>query len=295
MGLASFSYRLLKGTRLYRYHYRSLAWLRRYYYASNIPYHFQAYISLLTLVTILVVAASLTVFTVVHTLIFKLPIPIAILLSLPLTIALFFLTYGFLVYYPIVRARVQADKIDLSMPYLIAYMSSIAAAGRNVETLLARVAAKGELFNVKREFHRIVSRIAILGQDSISVLRREAEITTSTLLSTLLDSLAGLIESGGNVRAFLEEYMGHVLRGMENKLREVLNSMMFLMEIFISLLVIFPLVFIIIVIVLSSLGGGTIFGISPMDLLFLVLIVGLPFLAVVIVLVISSTLSRIAG
>ncbi len=295
MGLAAFSYRLLGRSRLYRYHFRTLAWLKRYYYASNIPYHFQAYISLLTLVTILMITITFPLFTISHVIVFKLPIYIAMILAIPPTIAAYLLAYGFLVYYPIIRARAQADKIELSMPYLIAYMSSIAAAGRNIEVMLERVAAKGELFNVKREFHRVVSRIAILGQDSITVLRREAEITTSTLLSTLLDSLAGLIESGGNVRAFLEEYMNHVLRGMENRLREVLNSMMFLMEIFISLLVVFPLIFIIIIIVLSSLGGGTVFGLSPMDLIFIVLIIGLPVIAIMITLMISSALSRIMG
>ncbi|HIQ03998.1 MAG TPA: hypothetical protein EYH40_06250 [Desulfurococcales archaeon] len=295
MGLITFSYRTLRGTGLYRYYLKTLVWLKKYYYASGLPYSFQAYIALLTLITILVCAILFPVFTILHIILFKLPTVIALLLSIPPTIASLLLTYGVLVYYPIVRARVQADKIDISMPYLIAYMTSIAAAGRNIEAILERVAAKGELFNVKREFNRIVSRIAILGQDSVSVLRREAENTTSTLLSTLLDSLAGLVESGGNVKEFLEEFMNHVMRGMENRLREVINSMMFLMEFFISLLVVFPLVFIIIVIVLSSLGGGLVFGIPPMDLIFLVLIIGLPIAAIALVLMISSTLSRIMG
>ncbi len=199
-----------------------------------------------------------------------------------------------MVYFPVFKAKSRLEVLETRLPYIISYMSVLSYAGRNIESILAKLAEKGELFGMKEDATRMLRKISILGMDTARMLLEEAKNTPSIIYSSLLESLAGIVETGKGLSEFLEQELTNVLRAREAKMREILNSLSVFMELFISLVVVMPLVLTIMLSIMASIGGRVL-PISPIQLLFLIHFIITPTLAIVIVIMIDSLISKISA
>jgi len=252
------------------------------------------YVALITFSTITMFVIALPLLVLVHLFILKFSLTLSIMASLILSFVLSIITFSLMIYFPVFKAKSRLEMIETRLPYIISYMSVLSYAGRNLESILAKLAEKGELFGMKEDATRMLRKISILGMDTARMLLEEAKNTPSIIYSSLLESLAGIVETGKGLSEFLEQELTNVLRAREAKMREILNSLSVLMELFISLVVVMPIVLTIMLSIMASLGSQVL-PINPIQLLFLIHFIITPTLAVIIVIMIDSLISKITA
>ena len=294
MGLSHLAYRMFKRRSLYNFALKNLSWLEPYLTYSGFKISLRRYVAVIVFTTILTFSISLPLAYFFHTYIIKISMLFSLLASTLLSLIVSTLLLALLIYLPVFKAKSRLELLETRLPYIVSYMAVLSYAGRNIESIIAKLAEKGKLFGIEEPAIRMLRKVFILGQDTARMLMEEARKTPSMVYSSLLESLAGIVETGKGLNEFLESEFMNLLRSREAKVKEVMNSMTALMEIFISLVVVMPLVLTIMLSIMASLGAVAL-PISPLQILFLIHFIVAPTIAVMIVLMIDALVSRISG
>ena len=294
MGISHLAYRVFKGKSIYNIALKNLSWLDPYLTYSGFKISLRRYVATIVFVTILSFPLSLPLTYVFHAYILGINVLFSIVASIILSLIVSTLILALLIYLPVFKAKSKLELLETRLPYIVSYMAVLSYAGRNMESIIAKLAEKGKLFGIEEPAIRMLRRIFILGQDTARMLMDEARKTPSVVFSSLLESLAGIVETGKGLNEFLESEFMYLLRNREAKVKEVMNSMAVLMEVFISLVVVMPLVLTIMLSIMASLGAIAL-PISPLRILFLVHFIIAPTIAVMIVLMIDSLVSKVSG
>ncbi len=255
---------------------------------------FKRYTALTMFSALMSFVLSLPLTFTTHFFILKYSIILSIAASILLSFMLAMMVLALMIYFPVFKAKSRLEALETRLPYIISYMTVLSYAGRNLESILAKLAEKGDLFGIKDDAVRMLRKISVLGVDTAKMLLDEARNTPSLIYSSLLESLAGIVETGKGLSEFLEQELTNVLRTREAKMREILNSMSVFMELFVSLVVVMPLVLTIMLSIMASLGGRML-PMDPLQLLFIIHFIITPALAVIIVIMIDSLISKISA
>lgn len=217
----------------------------------------EVYLSFVLLISLIVFAGGflngfIALYTLSHSLTFSIP------LSLLIGVSSAGVGFASLYFYPSVRAGRRRREIEANLPYVISTLSILSAAGVPADRAFRLLASleKGGQIRLGGEAALIYRDLTLLGGDLISVLKEAAERKVSTHLSTLLEGIVATIRSGGDLTTYLQEEGRSFMRLQRSILREFLDFMVIIAEIFIALLVAFPLILIVMLVVMSSLGGG---------------------------------------
>jgi len=97
------------------------------------------------------------------------------------------------------------------------------------------------------------------------------------------------IHSGGNLGGYLREKFKTHMKLKRVTLKKQADSLSVLSEIYVALLLTGPLLFIIMLSVMSVLGGGGLAGLSPELLLNLLTYIGIPICALIFLIILDST------
>lgn len=294
MGISHVAYRMFKGKGIYSFLLKKLGWLDPYLMYSGFNMPLRRYVATLILITLITFSGSLSLTYVLHTLFFETSALFNLAASIVFSLIVSAMTIGLFIYVPVFKAKSRLELLETRLPYIISYMAILSYAGRNVESIIAKLTEKGKLFGIEEPATRILRKILILGQDTAKMLMDEARRTPSIVYSSLLESLAGIVETGKGLSEFLEAEFTNLLRSREAKIKEAMNSMAVLMEIFISLVIVLPLVLTIMLSIMASLGAAAL-PIDPLLLLFLMYFIIAPSIATMIVLMIDSLISKISG
>jgi flagellar protein FlaJ len=215
------------------------------------------YLSFVLLISLIVFAGGflngfIALYTLSHSLTLSIP------LSLLIGVSSAGVGFASLYFYPSVRAGRRRREIEANLPYVISTLSILSAAGVPADRAFRLLASleKGGQIRLGGEAALIYRDLTLLGGDLISVLKEAAERKVSTNLSTLLEGIVATIRSGGDLTTYLQEEGRSFMRLQRSILRELLDFMVIIAEIFIALLVAFPLILIVMLVVMSSLGGG---------------------------------------
>lgn len=294
MGISHIAYRMFKGKNIYGFLLKNLSWLDSYLIYSGFDIPLRRYVATIILITLTTFFTSLPLTYVLHSLLFKISIVLNLAASTILSLIISAIILSLLIYIPVFKAKSKLELLEARLPYIVSYMAILSYAGRNVETMIAKLAEKGKLFGIEEQAMRMLRKIFILGQDTAKMLVDEARKTPSTVYSSFLEGLAGIVKTGKGLSEFLETEFMNLLRSREAKVKEVMNSMAVLMEIFISLVIVLPLVLTIMLSIIVSLGTVTL-PIDPLLLLFLIYFIGTPSIAIMIVLMMDSLITKISG
>ena len=210
-------------------------------------------------------------------------------LSIGIGISAGVVVIGILYMYPSFLGSKKSRSIDESLPYTLSFMSVLATAGvppRRIFANLAALEQEGKA-GLGGEAVRMYRDMEIMGDDTISVLRGVADRRYSVLFSEALEGMISTIRSGGDFTRFLQEEAKSLMRLRRSILKELLDSLVMISEIYISLMVAFPLILIVMLVVMSSIAGGNVGSMSP-DLLVPLIIYGmLPGMGVVILMLLD--------
>ncbi len=193
---------------------------------------------------------------------------------------------AFFLIYPSYKVDNIKRNIELNLPYATTHMATIAGTGVPVYLVFRIIGSFPEYGELSKECRKISRNIEVFGYDTITALSEAAATTPSPSFKDLLWGIVSVIRTGGDLRNY---FMGKARIYMENQKNlesEYIDTLEIMAEMYTTLFVAGPVVFIIMMTIMGSIGS------LPIDLglLFTLFIyVIMPFMAVAFMVLIETS------
>ena len=255
---------------------------------SGLRINFKAYVSLTILSSLLITAAVAAAVPV--TLFFVSNIPLESVLLFGFGGALFacaFSVIGFYMY-PVYYADKHKRDLEDELPFITGYMAILANAGVAPEKIFYSLSNLDQPLAASVEAKEVVKNINLFGLDVISALEKVSSRTPSEKFRDTLEGIISAIHTGGNLGGFLREKFRTAMKLKKMNLKKYSDNLSVLSEVYVALLLTGPLLLVIMVSVMSVLGGGV--GMfSPDLLLSLLTYLLIPVCAVIFLIILDAT------
>jgi archaellum biogenesis protein FlaJ (TadC family) len=255
---------------------------------SGLRTNFKAYVSL-TLLASLLITLSVGVVSSLLFVMFRVPFGSSLLFGVGA--ALFTSAssvIGFFLY-PIYRADKHKRELDDELPFMTGYLSILASAGVGPEKMFHSLATLSAPLAASTEARDVVTNVSLFGMDIISALEKTSNRTPSQKLRDMLEGLISTIHTGGNLSGFLRERFKTHMKLKRVSLKKFSDSLSVLSEVYVALLLTGPLLFVIMLSIMSVLGGGGLMGLSSELLLSLLTYIAIPFCALIFLVILDSS------
>ena len=255
---------------------------------SGVKVNFRAYISLTVLAALLTSVAVLALIPILLFFVFKLQFLSAILFGVGGSLFTFaFLIIGFYAY-PIYRADKLRRELDDELPFTTGYMAILTSAGVSPEKIFYSLSNLSVPLAISAEANDVVRNVNLFGLDIISALEKTSKRTPSERLRELLEGFISTIHSGSNSTAYLHEKSRQYMKLKRINLKKFSDTLSVLSEFYVALLLTGPLLLVIMLAVMTMLGGGSLGLLSPDLLLGLLTYIGLPLGAIVFLIILDA-------
>ncbi len=255
---------------------------------SGLKYNFKAYISL----TIL---SSLLITIIVGSF---LPITLFFLLNMSFVSALLFgiggalfsfalSIFGFYLY-PVYRADKRKRELDDEMPFTVGYMSILATAGVSSEKIFSSLSTLNDPLAASAEAKEVIANISLFGLDIISALEKVSSRTSSLRFKDIIEGIISSIHSGGDLGTYLRGKFKSAMKFKKLSLKKYSDNLSVLSEVYVALLLTGPLILVILVSVMSALGGSDMGLLNPELLLSLLTYLAIPILGTIFLIILDT-------
>jgi len=168
-------------------------------------------------------------------------------------------TYLGFVYYPSATVTTRRQSIDITLPHAIVYMYALSYGGMNLSELVRSISDAEDTYGeVSREFDTVVRDLDLFGNDLFTAVQNLRNTTPSDNMEQFLDDLLSVLDSGGEVTGFLEDEARGYLEEASDAQEDFLETLAILSEVFIVGFVATPLFLVVILVVISLVGGQTV-------------------------------------
>jgi len=249
---------------------------RAIYDRSGISMAFQDYCRLAALLVLAALTCTSTSLTVVHTQWVSVGGWRLLLAVSSLSLALSGLVALGVLYYPLYRKAQMNAKIENGLVYTLSYMTVLAAGGISIERIMERVSEMEENLPLKQLASKFVTDVKLLGFDAGTALKDLAQRSSSQALSRLLESVNNTVQTSGDLRTLFAYEVQRLLQQKREKLKKIVGTLTYMGEIYVTLVVVGPILMILMLTILSVLGGR--FGGSAVPQLNLLVFFGIPVL-----------------
>ena len=254
---------------------------------SGIKINFKAYISTVILASLLLSTSVMIFVPLLLFFIFKLSLVLSLLFGVGVSLFAGALTViGFYVY-PTYRADSLKRDLEDELPFTTGYMSILAGAGVPPDFIwrsLAQIDASLSISNVARN---VVRDVELFGFDVISALETASKRTTSERFKEMLEGFISVVYSGGNLMKYLRNRSQQYMNLKRIALKRFSDTLGVLAEFYVTLMVAGSLIFVVMLAVMSMMGGGG-FGLLDSRLLLqLLTYIGLPVGSVVFLVILD--------
>jgi flagellar protein FlaJ len=256
---------------------------------SGLKANFKAYVSLTILTSVLTTLSVAVAVPIVLFFVFKLPLESALLFGVGCALFTWALSVVGFYLYPIYRADKHKRELDDELPFTTGYMAILASAGVSPEKIFHSLSALNVPLAASTEAKEVVKNINLFGLDVISALEKTSSRTPSEKLRDTIEGIISTIHSGGNLGAFLREKFKTAMKLKRLSLKKYADSLSVLSEVYIALLLTGPLLLVIMVAIMSVMGGGGLGILSPDLLLSLLTYLGIPVCAVIFLIILDAT------
>lgn len=159
--------------------------------------------------------------------------------------------------YPRLRASGRARRIEQGLPSAVFLCYALARGGTPTLDLFRAVRDERETYGeVSVEFGVVVRCVERLGMDLRSALHHTADTTPSGTLRGFLEGFVSVLGSGADPQDYLRSQAQAALQHGEMELEKDLEQASMLAEIYVSGLLVLPLMLIVVLSGLAPLGGG---------------------------------------
>lgn len=179
--------------------------------------------------------------------------------------------FGALIAIPYFRASSRKREINMLLADSVSFMYALSIGGLNqLEIFEAMAEADDTYGEVSKEFESIYLETEYFDTDYRTAIRKQTARTPSEELGQFLTDMLSIIDSGGDMTDFLKDKQEKHLRTTKQEQSLVLETLELFGEMYITLSV-FPLLLIIILVVMSMIGGSqatllyaTVYALIPM-------------------------------
>ena len=201
-----------------------------------------------------------------------------IVLVLPL------LTFLMFYIYPAGEAKSLQKKISRELPFATIHMAAIAGSDIEPTKIFKILVASKEYPGVGAEIQKVISQVEIYGYDLVTSLKNVAKLTSNEKLAELLGGLATNISTGGELKDYLEKKAENFLLDYRLERKRYSDLAGTFMDIYISILIAAPLIFMMMFIIMKVAGLGlegigistlmsiSIVGVGLINILFLIIL-----------------------
>lgn len=266
--------------------------LRKNLQKALIRVSYRAYVALVFLTAILTFIASAVTVTVLLFLFTSLKIlqmGFFSMLGLSLGISGIAALLAFMIMYnyPALKAKTRKGKLDNELPYTASYLSILSSAGSSPDKLFISLSTAKTMPSSTEDANVILRDTKLLGKDMFSAVKTAADRSPSPRYTLFMEGLIATIRSGGDMTQYLNDESKELMRTRTMEMHQFLDSLGLMAEMYITLLVAFPLILIIMLGVMSTLGGAM-GGMSITAIMYMLTYLAIPFLAMVVILLIDA-------
>jgi flagellar protein FlaJ len=256
---------------------------------SGLKVNFKAYVSLTIVASFFVMLPVAVATTLLLLLVFNTPAGSALLFGLGSALFAWALSIGGFYLYPVYRADKHKRELDDELPFTTGYMAILASAGVSPEKIFQSLSNLKVPLAASNEAREVVKHVNLFGLDVISALEKASSRTPSEKFRDMIEGMISTIHTGGNLGSFLRERFKTHMKLKRVSLKKYADSLSVLSEVYVALLLTGPLLLIIMLSVMSVLGGGGL-GIFSSDLLLsLITYIGIPVCALIFLIILDST------
>ena len=145
--------------------------------------------------------------------------------------------------YPSLVARGRAEKLDHELPFVAAYITSMARGGIPVNKVLEKL-ADSDLFPAMRKEARLVLRdVRMFGKDFLSAMEDHALVHPNRYYRDFILGYISTIRVGGDILNYLENKTQSLFEVRATAIKTIADRMSMLTEVYITLAVIMALSF----------------------------------------------------
>jgi len=255
---------------------------------SGLKYNFRAYVSL-TILSSLLITIIVGVF---------LPITFFFLLNMSFVSALLFGIGGALFsfalsilgfyLYPVYCADKRKRELDDEMPFTVGYMSILATAGVSSEKIFYSISTLNDPLAASTEAKEVITNINLFGLDIISALEKVSSRTSSLRFKDIIEGIISTIHSGGDLGTYLRGKFESAMKLKKLSLKKYSDNLSVLSEVYVALLLTGPLILVILVSVMSALGGSDMGLLNPELLLSLLTYLAIPILGTIFLIILDT-------
>ena len=187
----------------------------------------------------------------------QLQVPLRLLLLLvPIPAIAGAMMYLLAMVLPDVRAATRARDINAKLPYALNYLATMAAAGATPEQIFASLAKQPIYGSVAHEAAWITRDVDLLGMDIVTALGRSGDRASSEKFQDMLQGCITALTSGGDLKSYFANKAEQYVYENRQDQKRFLDGLGVLAESFVTVVVAAPLFLIVILSVMTSLGGS---------------------------------------
>jgi flagellar protein FlaJ len=195
------------------------------------------------------------------------------------------------IYYPYYRTHESKTRLEDGLIYFLSYMTVLSASGMPIEKILDRITEVEDnppLVLISKKF---LMDIRLFGMDVRTALKDMITMSPSKTLVKQIESIRTTIATSGDLKTLLQYEVDRQLQAKREKLKAKINTLVYIGELYVALMVVTPTIFIIIISILSIIGANAVGG-SAVTQLNLIVFIGVPILAGVFILLLDQTMGR---
>ena len=227
---------------------------------SNLSILFELYVGRMLFLS--VVGSSLTfIFIFFMFLLIGAPVMLGIIGSFITAAAIGFAVLTIYHSYPFHLLTSKRGSIEGNMPFAINHMAAISASGVPPLVMFKLLTSIPEYGEISNESKRIVRNVETFGMDAVSAMRNVANRTPSQEFRQFIYGIISSIETGGDLKKYLENSAKEALFGYRLKREKYLQTLSTYADFYTAVLIAAPLFFVSVLSVMSLIGGE-IFGLS---------------------------------
>ena len=262
---------------------------KQIYQKSGTTRFYESYMALMLFASLVTFVSAFATGALLHHFLFNLTLfqyIIAVLTFscvISLTIPIIFILY------PLYRRSQRGKEIDANLVYTTGYMGVLSAGGISIERIFERVTQVEQHPPIKDLAKRLIANIKMLGLDVTSSLADITLRSPSETFSKLLIGITNTVKTSGDLKNLLTFETKSLLHAKREQLKKTLGTLISLGEIYIAAMVMGPIVFIVMITILSVMGNVA-FGLSPVDQLNLLVFFGLPTISTIFIIILNGVL-----
>ena len=212
-------------------------------------------------------------------LIFSIGMPLipAFIFSLVTAMVAGITAFGVCYVYPVITISSKVRKIDANLPLTANFMAVLASSGMPPERIFRSLANVGDEFGVGEEMRRAIADTELMGLDLKDSLKRAATRSASRKFGAMLDGIVTTSHMGGDLSSYLRDESEKAKKLRVTSMKSFLDSLAGMAEVYVSFMIALPLVLVVMLSVMSFLGGGGMLaGMDPQTVLIMMTFVVTP-------------------